>query len=124
MDEERRLFYVVVTRAKDALYMFSPQMRKTPDGGMFPVEASAFLKEIPPQLVTVRRVASLPPAYGGGYGGGYGSTRGGYGSGGYGSRGGYGSGGGRGGFGGRGFGSGGGRSPGGSATVTRTTWRH
>lgn len=124
MDEERRLFYVVVTRAKDALYMFSPQMRKTPDGGMFPVEASAFLKEIPPQLVTVRRVASLPPAYGGGYGGGYGSTRGGYGSGGYGSRSGYGSGSGRGGFGGRGFGSGGGRSPGGSATITRTTWRH
>ena len=125
MDEERRLFYVVVTRAKDLLYLFSPQMRKTPDGGMFPVEASVFLREIPPQFVTVKRVAGFPPAYGsaGGYSsrGGFG---GGYGSGGYGARGGSGGySGGRGGYGSRG-GFGGGRASGGSSSGLHTTWRH
>ena len=81
MDEERRLFYVVVTRAKDLLYMLSPSTRKTADGGMFPVEASQFLREIPKELVTIRRVASLPQegfgGYGGrgSYGGGYGRSR-------------------------------------------------
>ena len=92
MDEERRLFYVVVTRAKDELHMFSPAMRKMADGGMFPVEPSIFVKEIPSDLVNVRKVASAPgpygtsprPSYGGGYGGssyGGGSYRGGYGGG-------------------------------------------
>ena len=70
MDEERRLFYVVVTRAKDRLYMFSPQVRKMADGGMFPVEASQFLKEIPRELVNIRRV-SFPIDSFGGYSGGY-----------------------------------------------------
>jgi DNA helicase II / ATP-dependent DNA helicase PcrA len=124
MDEERRLFYVVVTRAKDQLYLFSPSTRKTADGGMFPVEASQFLREIPKELVTIRRVASLPQEGFGGYGsrggrGGYGGGRGGYGGGSYG--GGYGSshGGGYGSRGG-GYGSRGG-SPG---TQTITRWRH
>lgn len=61
-DEERRLFYVVVTRAKDFLHLYSPTIRKTSDGGMFPVEESIFLKEIPPQLVEKRRNL-LNPAY-------------------------------------------------------------
>jgi len=68
MDEERRLFYVVVTRAKDRLYLYSPQMRQTPDGGCFPVDPSIFVKEIPPELIENRRVFAPPPAYGG-YGG-------------------------------------------------------
>ena len=108
MDEERRLFYVVVTRAKDKLYMFVPQMRKMADGGIFPVDPSQFVKEIPPQLCSCIRVQSAPPAYGGGYGprGGY---SGGY-SGGYGSRGGYG-----GGY--------GGYSKPKSTTIIKTTWR-
>ena len=110
MDEERRLFYVVVTRAKDKLYMFVPQMRKMADGGIFPVDPSQFVKEIPPQLYRGIRVQSAPPAYGGGgygsrggsYGGGYGGSS--YG-GGYGSRGGYG---------------GGSSKP---KTILKTTWR-
>ena len=98
-DEERRLFYVAVTRAKDKLYLFSPQVRKTADGGMFPVDPSVFVKEIPADLVERRRVADYSASIGGGYGGGYGggSRYGGYG---YGSRGGYGGYGGRGGYGG------------------------
>ena len=64
-DEERRLFYVAVTRAKDRLCLFSPRMRKMADGGMYPVEASVFLRELPPELVEVRRVAPPPPAYAG-----------------------------------------------------------
>ena len=125
MDEERRLFYVVVTRAKDHLYLFSPQMRKMTDGGMYPVEASVFVKEIPPELVNVRRVMGIPES---GYGGGYQHRSGGYG-GGYsgGGRGGYGSYGG-GGYGGfsrsGGYGSGGSGSPKKPVTITRTTWRH
>ena len=94
-DEERRLFYVVVTRAKDHLYLFCPQMRKMSDGGMFPVDPSMFVKEIPSELVQVKRVMALPDGYAGGgysrpsggyggssagYGGGYGAGRPGYGS--------------------------------------------
>ena len=55
LDEERRLFYVVVTRAKDTLYLFVPQVRKMADGGMFPVPPSTFVKEIPPELLSPLR---------------------------------------------------------------------
>ena len=89
LDEERRLFYVAVTRAKDELYMFTPSMRKTPEGGMFPVDPSIFVKEIPTHLLNVRRVMSPPSDFGYGSRGRYGSGGyGGYSSGGYGSRGG------------------------------------
>lgn len=75
MEEERRLFYVVVTRAKDQLHLFSPQMRKMSDGGMFPVDPSMFVKEIPEHLINIRRVTAMPDSFGGGYGGGYGGYR-------------------------------------------------
>ena len=127
-DEERRLFYVVVTRAKDRLYMFAPQMRKTSDGGMFPVEPSMFLKEIPKELVNERRVASYSDTFSGGYSRGGGYSGGGYSGGGY-SRGlgGYGAGK-------PGYGAdrpqysyGGGRSSRGGSkpqTIIKKTWRH
>ena len=60
MDEERRLFYVALTRAKDRLYLYSPQIRKTADGGVFPVESSVFVKEIPEELLETRRVLFNP----------------------------------------------------------------
>jgi DNA helicase-2/ATP-dependent DNA helicase PcrA len=84
LDEERRLFYVVVTRAKDRLHLFVPQVRRTSDGGMFPVNPSTYVKEIPNELVTVRRIQSYPDAYAGGFG----RAGGGYGSGGFGRAGG------------------------------------
>ena len=63
LDEERRLFYVAVTRAKDRLYLCVPRSKKTADGGMFPVEPSMFVREIPPELYNEHEVRSVTPAY-------------------------------------------------------------
>jgi DNA helicase-2/ATP-dependent DNA helicase PcrA len=49
--EERRLFYVAVTRAEDQLFLCSPEVRRQRDGGIIFLEPSRFLKEIPPQLM-------------------------------------------------------------------------
>ena len=63
LDEERRLFYVAVTRAKDRLYLCVPRSKKTAEGGMFPVEPSMFVREIPPELYNEHEVRSVTPAY-------------------------------------------------------------
>ncbi len=78
-DEERRLFYVAVTRAKDRLYLIQPRARAMPEGGLCPCEASRFLREIPPNLVTDKEWNQPSDyGYGGGYGGGgYGGRYGG-----------------------------------------------
>jgi DNA helicase-2/ATP-dependent DNA helicase PcrA len=49
--EERRLFYVAVTRAKDELCMCVPELRRTRDGGVIYYSSSRFIDEIPPYLV-------------------------------------------------------------------------
>lgn len=49
--EERRLFYVAVTRAKDRLYFCQPRLRRTRDGGVIGYMPSRFLKEIPAALL-------------------------------------------------------------------------
>ena len=60
VDEERRLFYVALTRAKDELSLFVPQMRKMHDGGMYPVPPSQFVRDIPAELLEKRRAPYVP----------------------------------------------------------------
>ncbi len=56
--EERRLFYVAVTRARDELIFAVPESRRMRDGGQYPCTPSRFLSELPPGLVTARRIDS------------------------------------------------------------------
>ena len=59
IEEERRLFYVAITRAKDELYLTYPHMRLNAGYGDMFQRPSRFLKEIPSQLVedwNVRRI--------------------------------------------------------------------
>ncbi len=51
IEEERRLFYVAITRAKDELYLTYPHMRLNAGYGDMFQRPSRFLKEIPPHLV-------------------------------------------------------------------------
>jgi DNA helicase-2/ATP-dependent DNA helicase PcrA len=51
IEEERRLFYVAITRAKDELYLTFPHMRLNAGYGDMFQRPSRFLKEIPTQLV-------------------------------------------------------------------------
>jgi DNA helicase-2/ATP-dependent DNA helicase PcrA len=50
-EEERRLFYVAVTRAKDELNLCVPSMRKMRDGGVFFCKPSPFIKELPKECI-------------------------------------------------------------------------
>ncbi len=52
--EERRLFYVAVTRAKRHLVLCLPSMRRMPNGGTFYLKPSRFVKEIPSTLLQRR----------------------------------------------------------------------
>ncbi|MCF7849268.1 MAG: ATP-dependent helicase, partial [Kiritimatiellales bacterium] len=49
--EERRLFYVAVTRAKDELLLCCPLVRRQRDGGMIFLDPSRFIEEIPDDLL-------------------------------------------------------------------------
>ena len=51
LEEERRLFYVAITRARDELYLTYPQMRLNAGYGDMFQRPSRFLKEIPTELV-------------------------------------------------------------------------
>jgi DNA helicase-2/ATP-dependent DNA helicase PcrA len=46
-EEERRLFYVAVTRGKDRLYLCSPRRQKESTGYMSVLKPSRFLRELP-----------------------------------------------------------------------------
>ncbi|MBU0677879.1 MAG: ATP-dependent helicase [Verrucomicrobia bacterium] len=49
--EERRLFYVAVTRAKDELYLCCPELRRARDGSTTYYSTSRFVKELPEDLL-------------------------------------------------------------------------
>ena len=53
--EERRLFYVAITRAKDELHICVPELRRTRDGGVMYCTPSRFVEEIPPELLRENR---------------------------------------------------------------------
>lgn len=55
LDEERRLFYVASTRAKDELYLFYPQIVAS-GGPPGPVQPSVFVRELDPGSFEVIRV--------------------------------------------------------------------
>ncbi len=65
--EERRLFYVAVTRAKDNLHLFVPRVRFMHGGGRMDCIQSRFIKEIPEELVRNVEFSFNSPGFGGGY---------------------------------------------------------
>jgi len=51
MAEERRLFYVGLTRAKDRLYLLRARRRRSPYGSYETMQPSRFLEDLPDDLV-------------------------------------------------------------------------
>ena len=60
--EERRLFYVAVTRAKDYLWLCVPRMRKARDGGIMMCPPSRFIDEIDPALLQIDKAGGFAPS--------------------------------------------------------------
>jgi len=58
-EEERRLFYVAVTRAKDDLHLCMPSVRRNPDGGVMFLSPSRFLLEIPPDNLKTEQIGFI-----------------------------------------------------------------
>ncbi len=58
MEEERRLFYVGITRAKDRLYLFH-SLNRYSFGYFEPLDSSRYYRDIPPEL----RAEDSPPGY-------------------------------------------------------------
>ena len=67
-EEERRLFYVAVTRARDRLFLLRPHCRMSPDGGIFRCEGSRFLSEVGDNLFSGVDRRSAVPRWGGPFG--------------------------------------------------------
>jgi DNA helicase-2/ATP-dependent DNA helicase PcrA len=55
-EEERRLFYVAITRAKDELYLSFPLVRRSNSGQETLQKPSRFIGEIPPGLLEVLKL--------------------------------------------------------------------
>jgi DNA helicase-2/ATP-dependent DNA helicase PcrA len=65
LEEERRLFYVAVTRAKNELYLTYPIVRFTRGEGATMMQESRFIGEIPKELLEEWRLQMGYNAYGG-----------------------------------------------------------
>ena len=61
LEEERRLFYVAITRAKDHLYLTYPQTNPKSYTGDSSCQPSRFLSDFPPELVEEWNVTSPDP---------------------------------------------------------------
>ncbi|MDA0576727.1 MAG: ATP-dependent helicase, partial [Verrucomicrobia bacterium] len=57
--EERRLFYVAVTRARDVLRICVPELRRTREGGVIYCTPSRFVSEIPSQYLAREHLGFL-----------------------------------------------------------------
>ncbi len=57
--EERRLFYVAATRAKDELVLCVPEVRRSRDGGVFYCKPSRFIDELPNEIAQTRRIGYI-----------------------------------------------------------------
>ena len=57
--EERRLFYVAVTRAADRLFLCAPQVRRAADGSCAFMSQSRFVTELPQDLMRINQVPYL-----------------------------------------------------------------
>lgn len=57
--EERRLFYVAVTRARDQLFLCAPQVRRVPDGSCNFLTPSRFVTELPQHLLRTDNIPYL-----------------------------------------------------------------
>ena len=62
-EEERRLFYVAITRAKDELYLSYPLIRAVASGGGEDMmqQPSRFLCELPAELIEEWNLQSFSP---------------------------------------------------------------
>src|SRR5438067_1499172 len=58
IEEERRLFYVAVTRAKDELYLTYPLLRLNAGYGEMLQRPSRFLSEVPKELLEEWQVSA------------------------------------------------------------------
>ncbi len=57
--EERRLFYVAATRAKDELVLCTPEVRRMRDGGIMYCQPSHFVEELPSEVISSRQIGFI-----------------------------------------------------------------